>query len=131
MRPERISEHMRKEQEYQAMLNEELKEYLKVTKITARERKALREWVAAGHSVHENNAMAVSEGGYPIDFLDIYREEEELRQATKDMSPEESRKYMMDYYGYSDESGDNEPEPLDDIDFSKLEGKDLDFIFGN
>ena len=47
------------------------------------------------------------------------------------MSPEESRKYMMDYYGYSDESGDNEPEPLDDIDFSKLEGKDLDFIFGN
>ena len=47
MKPERISEHMIKEQEYQVMLDEELKEYLKDTKITARERKALREWVAA------------------------------------------------------------------------------------
>ena len=90
MKPERISEYMRKEQEYQALLDEELKEYLKETKMTPKERKALREWVTTGHSVHENNAMAVCEGGYPIDFLDIYREEEELRQATKDMSPEES-----------------------------------------
>ena len=131
MKSERISEHMIKEQEYQVMLDEELKEYLKDTKITAKERKALREWVAAGHSVHENNAMAVSEGGYPIDFLDIYREEEELRQATKDMSPEDARKYMMNYYGYTDNIRDHDPEPLDDIDFSKLEGKDLDFILGN
>jgi hypothetical protein len=75
--------------------------------------------------------MAVCGGGYPIDFLDIYREEEELRQATKGMNPEDARKYMMDYYGYTDSPRDNEPEPLDDIDFSKLEGKDLDFIFGN
>lgn len=119
------------EQEYQNALNEELKEYLKETKMTVRERKALQEWVAAGHSVHENNAMAVSDGGYPIDFLDIYREEEDLRQATKGMSPEDARKYMMDYYGYIDEPRDHDPEPLDDIDFSKLEGKDLDFIFGN
>ncbi len=131
MKPERISEHMIKEQEYQAMLDEELKEYLKETKMTAKECKALREWVAAGHSVHENNAMAVCVGGYPIDFLDIYREEEELRQATKGMNPEDARKYMMDYYGYTDSPRDNEPEPLDDIDCSKLEGKDLDFIFGN
>ena len=131
MKPERISEHMIKEQEYQAMLDEELKEYLKETKMTAKECKALREWVAAGHSVHENNAMAVCEGGYPIDFLDIYREEEELRQATKGMNPGDARKYMMDYYGYTDSPRDNEPGPLDDIDFSKLEGKDLDFIFGN
>ncbi len=70
-------------------------------------------------------------GGYPIDFLDIYREEEELRQATKGMSPEAARKYMMDYYGYSDEPGSHDPESLDDIDFSKLKGMDLDFIFGN
>ena len=37
----------------------------------------------------------------------------------------------MDYYGYSEEPRDHEPEPMDDIDFSKLKGKDLDFIFGN
>ena len=110
---------MIKEQEYQAMLDEELKEYLKETKMTAKECKALREWVAAGHSVHENNAMAVCEGGYPIDFLDIYREEEELRQATKGMNPEDARKYMMDYYGYSDESGDNEPEPMNKDKYGK------------
>ena len=131
MKPERISEYMRKELEYQAMLEEELKEYLKDTKMTPKERKALHEWVAAGHSVHENNAMAVCEGGYPIDFLDIYREEEELRQVTKDMSSEDARKYMMDYYGYSDDPRNHAPEPLDDIDFSKLKGRDLDFIFGN
>jgi hypothetical protein len=131
MKPERISEYMRKELEYQAMLEEELKEYLKDTKMTPKERKALREWVAAGHSVHENNAMAVCEGGYPIDFLDIYREEEELRQVTKDMSSEDARKYMMDYYGYSDDPINHAPESLDDIDFSKLKGRDLDFIIGN
>ncbi len=131
MKPEGISEYMRKELEYQAMLEEELKEYLKDTKMTPKERKALREWVAAGHSVHENNAMAVCEGGYPIDFLDIYREEEELRQVTKDMSSEDARKYMMDYYGYSDDPINHAPESLDDIDFSKLKGRDLDFIIGN
>ncbi|WP_026508604.1 hypothetical protein [Butyrivibrio sp. MC2013] len=131
MKPERISEYMKKEKEYQAMLDEELREYLKVTKMTAKERKALREWVATGHSVHENNAMAVYEGGCPIDFLDIYREEEEIRQATKEMSPEDARKYAMEYYGWSDEPNDHEPEPLDDIDFSKIEGKILDFILGD
>ncbi len=68
MKPERISEYMIREQEYQAMLDEELKEYLKETKMTVRERKALREWVAACHSVHENNAMAVCEGGISYRF---------------------------------------------------------------
>lgn len=131
MKTERISEYMTKEPEYQAMLEEELKEYLKETKVTAKEHKVLYEWVATGRSVHENNAMAMCEGGYPIDFLDIYREEEKLRQITKDMSPEDARKYMMDYYGYSDEPRDHEPEPLGDIDFSKLKGRDLEFIFGD
>ncbi len=122
---------MTKEKEYQAMLDEELKEYLQVTKMTAKERKALRKWVATGHSVHENNAMAVYEGGFPIDFLDIYREEEEIRQATKGMRPEDARKYVMEYYGWSDELKNHEPEPLDDIDFSKIEGNILDFILGD
>lgn len=131
MKPERISEYMTKEKEYQAMLDEELKEYLQVTKMTAKERKALREWVATGHSVHENNAMAVYEGGFPIDFLDIYREEEEIRQATKRMSPEDARKYVMEYYAWSDEPKNHEPAPLDDIDFSKIEGNILDFILGD
>jgi hypothetical protein len=131
MKPERISEYMTKEKEYQAMLDEELKEYLQVTKMTAKERKALRKWVATGHSVHENNAMAVYEGGFPIDFLDIYREEEEIRQATKGMRPEDARKYVMEYYGWSDELKNHEPEPLDDIDFSKIEGNILDFILGD
>ena len=131
MKPERISEYMIKEKEYQDMLDEELKEYLKVTKMTTKERKALCEWVAAGHSVHENNAMAVCGGGFPIDFLDIYREEEEIRQATRGMSPEDARRYAMGYYGWSDEPKDHEPEPLDDIDFSKIEGNILDFILGD
>jgi hypothetical protein len=47
------------------------------------------------------------------------------------MSSEDARKYMMDYYGYSDNPRNHAPEPLDDIDFSKLKGSDLDFILGN
>ena len=109
---------MIREREYQAILDEELKEYLKETKMTVKERKALRKWLAEGNSVHENQSMAMYEGGYPVDFLDVYREEKELRQAIKDISPNDAKKYLMDYYGYSDEPSDHEPEYLTDIDCS-------------
>ena len=89
-------------------LKQELKEYEKVTPMTEEERKILREWVNGGNSVHENGSMASYEGGRPIDFLDVYREEEEIRKALASMSYEEGSRYLLEEYGIN---RDDKPEP--------------------
>ena len=66
---------MKISKEKRQFLKKELKEYEKITPMTEDERKVLHEWVADGNSVHENGAMACYEGGRPMDFLDVYREE--------------------------------------------------------
>ena len=96
---------MRMDKERREFLKKELKEYEEITPMTKPERKALHEWVDAGYSVHENSACAVYEGGIPLDFLTVYRDEEEIRRATVGMSSEEARKYALAYYGW------DEPEP--------------------
>ena len=75
-----------------SFLRKNWKEYEKITPVTAAERKVLHEWVAAGYSVHENSSMAVYEGGRPVDFLDVYREEEDIRRALNTMNYEEGSK---------------------------------------
>ena len=85
--------------EKRRFLRQELKEYEKTTPMSEDERKALHEWVADGNSVHENVAMASYEGGRPMDFLDVYREEEELRRAVAGMSYEEESRYLLEEYG--------------------------------
>lgn len=88
---------MRKEKK--RFLESELREYERVTAMTEEERTVLREWVREGHSVHENGAMAVHEGGRPVDFLDVYREEEQIRRALASMSYEEGSRYLLEGYG--------------------------------
>ena len=78
----------------QIFLEKELIEYEKVTVMTADEQSALRAWVAAGNSVHENTSMGVDEKGEPLDFLDVYRMEEEIRQDLEKLSPTEKDKYI-------------------------------------
>ena len=78
----------------QIFLEKELIEYEKVTVMTADEQSALRAWVAAGNSVHENTSMGVDEKGEPLDFLDVYRMEEEIRQDLEKLSPAEQDKYI-------------------------------------
>ena len=80
-------------------LKKELKEYEKETPMTEKERKLLHEWVNEGHSVHANESYAVYEGGIPIDFLDVYREEEEIRQKLDSLSGEERERYLCDLRG--------------------------------
>ena len=72
----------------------ELIEYEKVTTMTAEEQAALRTWVAEGNSVHENASMGVDETGEPLDFLEVYRMEEEIRQDLEKLSPTEKDKYI-------------------------------------
>lgn len=101
---------MKISKEKRQFLNRELREYEKVTPMTEEERKALREWVHAGNSVHENRAMDFYENGRPIDFLDAYREEEEIRQALDSMSYEEGSRYLLEEYGI-DRDGVITPKP--------------------
>lgn len=91
------------EKERKSYLRKELKEYEKATPMTDEERQAVREWVRAGNSVHENDMMACYEGGCPMDYLDVYRDITYIGQATKGMSNEDARKFALAYYGWADE----------------------------
>lgn len=95
---------MKISKEKRQFLKKELKEYEKITPMTAAERKVLHEWVAAGYSVHENSSMAVYEGGRPVDFMDVYREEEDIRRALNTMNYEEWSKYLLEEYGIDRDS---------------------------
>lgn len=101
---------MKISKEKRRFLKQELKEYEKTISMTKEERTALHEWVAAGNSVHENGSMASYEGGRPMDFLDVYREEEEIRRALASMSDEERSKYLLEEYGI-DRDGVKTPKP--------------------
>lgn len=100
-------------------LKQELREYEKATPMTEEERKALHEWVAAGNSVHENCSIASYENGRPIDFLDIYRKEEEIRRALSSMSYDEGSRYLLEEYGSDRDSATTQAPPT----YEKLKAK--------
>ena len=53
---------MKIHKEKERFLQQELREYEKMTAMTEDERIALHEWVRAGNSVHENGGMVSHEG---------------------------------------------------------------------
>ena len=83
-------------------LENQYKEYLKKRTMTKKEQRAVREWVKAGNSVYDNPAGAWLDGGVRMEYLDIYRDDEYIRQHTKGMTPEETRKFALAYYGWDD-----------------------------
>lgn len=101
---------MKIDKERKRFLKQELKEYEKTTLMTEEERSALREWVKAGNSVYENGAFACYEGGWPMDFLDVYREEEEIRKVLASMTYEQGSRYLLEKYGI-DRDAVPEPKP--------------------
>ena len=84
-------------------LENQYKEYLKKRTMTKKEQRAVREWVKAGNSVYDNPAGAWQDGGVRMEYLDIYRDNEYIRQHTKGMTPEETRKFALAYYGWDDD----------------------------
>ena len=94
--------------EIQELLENQYKEYIKNTPMTKKEQRVLHEWVKDGHSVYENNSGVWDDGQVPVEFLTVYREEEYIRQKTKGMSPEDTRKFAMTYYGWDDEESGQE-----------------------
>ena len=91
-------------------LENQYKEYLKMRTMTKKEQRAVREWVKAGNSVYDNPEGAWQDGGVRVEYLDIYRDHEYIRQHTKGMSPEEVKEFALSYYGWG-----NDPE-LENID---------------
>lgn len=86
----------RQEKERQAYLLQELKEYADNTEMTKEEYKVLKDWVKDGNSVHENGSMACYEGGRPVDFLDVYREEEEIQKKLDSLTGEARKRYLCE-----------------------------------
>ena len=84
-------------------LENQYKEYLKKRTMAKKEQRAVREWVKAGNSVYDNPAGAWLDGGVRMEYLDIYRDDEYIRQHTKGMTPEETRKFALAYYGWDDD----------------------------
>ena len=97
----KFNKHLPKE--IQEMLEKQYKEYIKNTPMTKKEQRAVREWVKDGNSVYQNPSGAWYEGQVPVEFLTVYRDEEYIRKHTKGMNPEETRKFALEYYGWSEE----------------------------
>lgn len=72
--------------------------------MTAKEQRAVREWVKDGNSVYENASGVWAEGGVAVEFLTVWRDEEYIRRHTKGMNPEDTQKFAMEYYGWSDDT---------------------------
>jgi hypothetical protein len=85
----------------------ELEKYERVTPMTPYEKRALRRWVASGHSVMETppSRYGCVYPSHPApDFLEVYRTDRELDAATKGMTEEQRIAYLKDYIGYTDET---------------------------
>ncbi len=81
--------------EKREFLEKQYKEYIKITPMTKKEQRVLREWVKDGNSVYENSMNAWQDGQVPVEFLSVYRDEEYIRQHTKGMDDEATRKFAL------------------------------------
>ena len=85
----------------------ELEKYEQETPMTPYEKRALRRWVASGHSVMETppSRYACIHCCYPPpSFLDVYREDKQLDAATRGMTKSEKASYLKEYVGCPEES---------------------------
>lgn len=113
--------------ETREFLEKQYKEYIKTTPMTQKEQRVVREWVKDGNSVYENASGVWADGGVPVEFLTVWRDEEYIRQHTKGMSLEETRKFAMNYYGWDgEEEPEAEQESLEDA-LRKMEEMELPF----
>lgn len=81
------------------LLMEEFYRYESNNDLTKEERKALLEWVKDGNSVHENPSLAEDGHGNYIDFIDDYRNDEEIRKTINSLPPRERANYIARLQG--------------------------------
>lgn len=80
----------------------ELENYEETVPMTAYEKRALRRWVASGHSVSEtppSKYPCACCRNPPLSFLEVYRMEKELDAALKGLTGEEQLAYLKEYAG--------------------------------
>jgi hypothetical protein len=65
-------------QDMKQYLSKELKTYEESVPMTLSERKELRKWVAAGHSVYDNPDYISGEDGHPMDYINAIRFSNEM-----------------------------------------------------
>ncbi|MCD7711330.1 MAG: hypothetical protein LUJ25_01055 [Firmicutes bacterium] len=93
--------------EIRELNQQELAEYEAKTQMTPAEKRALRKWVASGHSVYEHpGSKYVCLAGVcpPPDFLSVYRMDREFKQALKGKTRKEKDAYLKEYFGYTEET---------------------------
>ena len=67
--------------------------------MTPAEKRALRKWVASGHSAAESpGSKYICDIG--MDFLDVYRADHEIAAAIRGMTRAEKTAYIKEYTGY-------------------------------
>ena len=87
---------------------DEYKKYVQENKTSKYERKLLRDWVRSGHSVYETVESRYLTGPSepPMDYLDAYRLDKELKDAMKGMTITERTSYLKAWMGWDDPSPD-------------------------
>jgi hypothetical protein len=105
-------EHYRfSEKEIRSLNVRALEEYELRVPMTPAEKRALRKWVASGHSVGESpGSKYICDIG--MDFLDVYRADHEIAAAIRGKTKAEKIAYIKEYTGYVDST----PEELERMD---------------
>ena len=75
----KFQKHVKREM--RELLMQQLIEYEKKTKMFKHERKLLYEWVSSGRSPYDN-ALNISSGGYPMDFIGALHIMQEVEDGT-------------------------------------------------
>lgn len=85
---------------------EEFRTYTEENSMTKYERRLLRDWVRSGHSVYETVESRYLPGpAYPpMDYLDAYRFDRELREDMRGMTDDEKEVYLKSCMGWKDPS---------------------------
>ena len=85
---------------------DEYREYISKTPMSAYERRLLRKWVSDGHSVYATVESRYLPGpaSPPMDFLEAYRFDRELREDMRGMTDDEKGSYLRSCMGWEDPS---------------------------
>ena len=99
------------EDEIRSLNARALEDYELRVPMTPAEKRALRKWVASGHSVSESpGSKYICDLG--MDFLDVYRADHEIAAAIRGKTKAEKIAYIKEYTGYVDPT----PEELERMD---------------
>ena len=80
--------------ENQELLLQQLRQYEKEMKMTSDERNELYKWVASGRSPYDNGDYICTDGGYPLDFVNALRFEEEQLEWYQSLSEKEKEELV-------------------------------------